>query len=493
MIAHTDKWMNGLPRGSCIGRALVDGTFAVAGHRRAEVTLAHPSQWCGYWSALALTNSLCAVYCIIVKTRSDFHQSTTSMFLIVDLRSLGQQVLPRSPKRTVWPYSTSEKRKVSFWPCSWRRPSFRWGDGTARYGGKWIRADACVAIHLTDADIQGSSTSPTRLARGLLATQVVLSVLAILPPSRPVVTRHLGLVPYRALTRLRLWSLFTSALFDTRPLAAVLSVAATAVAARPAQLAMGARGLIYLLLFATGVAAATVSVFALLIYAATRFGGAIFTPIATASGFNLALLIALKQHIPDHEVGFGSARMRLSLAPFAFACTSVVLSLLGQLSLPSLMLGLITGNLAWAWLRFARRSPLSGERGDSSEGFAFATLFPPPMRPAMTVVGNMTFIVFRPIINLANETVANANGPKQELVNSIVQDRGNPIDAERRRQRAQKALDERIAGSTSEPAIWLASATRWVYCGEGLVSAHVESDDALNVTVPCVALVGRVS
>lgn len=274
-----------------------------------------------------------------------------------------------------------------------------------------------------------------------------------MPLTRTTVAKHLGLVPYRALARLRLWSLFTSALFDTRPGAVLLSIATCTVAGRPAQLALSARGLASMLAFSTAVGAICVSVFALLIYAATRFGGAIFTPIATATGFNIALLVALKQHIPDHEIGFGAARLRLSLAPFAYVCASGVLTLVGQLSLASFVLGLVTGNLAWAWVRFIRRSPLSGERGDSSDGFAFATLFPPPLRPTMAVVGNVAFIVFAPIINLANESSANADGPKQELANSIVQDRGNPIDAERRRQRAQKALDERLASSASEPAI----------------------------------------
>lgn len=300
--------------------------------------------------------------------------------------------------------------------------------------------------------MQTIPNNPTRLARGLLATQAVLSLCALVPASRNAFLHNLALVPQNALPRFHLWTLLTSALFDTKPLAAVLAVASCALCARPAELALGRSALGILLLVSAFAGAFLVAAVALVAYAIIRTGGVLFDPIATAHGINLATLVALKAHIPEHEVGFGAARLKVNYAPGAFAASLVVLMLLGQLSPFALVMAFTSGHTAWAWLRYVQRNPNTGERGDSSENFAFVTFFPLPLRPIVAPLANIVFAVSAPLCGIV-QSEQSTPGPKQELVNSIVQDRASAIDAERRRQRAQKALDDRMAGSASEPAI----------------------------------------
>lgn len=114
------------------------------------------------------------------------------------------------------------------------------------------------------------------MARGLLAVQCVLTALALFPPTQKSVHTQLGLVPYRALPRLRLWALLTCGLFDTRPAAALLNVAATALCARPAELALGRPHLLAMLVVATVTAATVVSTSALAAYAAIRVGSLMY-------------------------------------------------------------------------------------------------------------------------------------------------------------------------------------------------------------------------
>lgn len=171
---------------------------------------------------------------------------------------------------------------------------------------------------------------------------------------------------------------------------------------------------------------------------------------------NLALLMVLKQQIAEHEVGVGGVRLRVNYTPLVYSLLLVLLACMGQLGLGSLVMSLISGHAAWAYLRYWRRDPMTSERGDPTEAFAFATLFPDPIRPFVSVASNVMHLVCTPALKCLQSLGSSAltgNGVKQDLVNSIVQDRGSAIDAERRRQRALKSLDERIAGSQSEPAL----------------------------------------
>lgn len=125
----------------------------------------------------------------------------------------------------------------------------------------------------TDISVgKGNNGTPTRLARGLVIMQCVLSGLAQLPVLKYVLEMQLAMVPYKALPRLRLWTLLSCAFFDLRPLAAIMNVAVCAVCARPAELAIGRRSMCAMIALATTVAAVFVSASTLVVYAAVPMG-----------------------------------------------------------------------------------------------------------------------------------------------------------------------------------------------------------------------------
>lgn len=178
--------------------------------------------------------------------------------------------------------------------------------------------------------------------------------------------------------------------------------------------------------------------------------------MATVAGLNLALLVAMKQQIPEHEVGFSSVKLRMNYAPLTYILVLFVLALIGQLNPVALFFSLICFHSSWVYLRYFKTHDLTGARGDSSDAFAFATLFPDPIRPFVVIVSNVLHLVCRPVLSLllpSRNSAPVANGGKQDLVNSITQERASSVDAERRRQRAMKTLDERLAGSQSDSAV----------------------------------------
>jgi len=250
--------------------------------------------------------------------------------------------------------------------------------------------------------------------------------------------------------RLHGWRLLTHSLFDTSVISIFLNCAVSALAGRPAELALGRRSLVLIMILGASVSSVLFSLCALFVYILFRVGTTfIFKPIASFSGINLVMLIALKHQIPDHEVGMAGFKLSLNYAPLAYVSILLITALLGQLQPANVVMAVLSGQFSWLYMRYLRVN--EGIRGDPSENFSFASFFPPQMQPPISAVANVAFaLCVRPV--LGSGTINEAKQP-QQLVNTIVQDRASTIDAERRRQRAQKSLDERMAGSASEPAI----------------------------------------
>lgn len=264
--------------------------------------------------------------------------------------------------------------------------------------------------------------------------------------------RTAALIPYEAVVRLHGWRLFTGSLFDSTTISVFLNVAVCALASRPAELALGRRSLALLLLLGTAVSAVMFSLCALFLYILFRVGTVlIFRPVASFSGMNLIMLVTLKHHIPDHEVGLAGVKLSLNYAPLSYAGILLLTMLVGQLQPASVAMALMAAQFAWMYMRYLQRNASDGTRGDPSENFSFASFFPPQVQAPISAVSNIAFAAcIRPVLGNMD---AQTKQPQQQIVNTITQDRASTIDAERRRQRAEKSLDERMAGSASEPAI----------------------------------------
>lgn len=194
------------------------------------------------------------------------------------------------------------------------------------------------------------------------------------------------------------------------------------------------------------------------------------TPIAGAITLQAAFLVSFKQLVPEHTVSLyrGLVKTRVKHFPFIF----LVLNTVGGIVLgtdTALLLawyGLVT---TWVYLRFFMyqqdlgAGPGSRLRGDASETFAFATFFPNVLQPPVATVCDQLYLLFcrmRVVSPFSDEAIASSNeqaATREEggLPTIMSQSRGaRPMakheEAERRRQLALKALDERLNAASSQ-------------------------------------------
>nr|BAH22604.1 hypothetical protein UPA2 [Pholiota nameko] len=164
----------------------------------------------------------------------------------------------------------------------------------------------------------------------------------------------------------------------------------------------------------------------------------------------IAILVAFTQLIPEHQVQIlGVIKARVKSLPMAYLTLSTVLCFVGfQCPWIIIQFGWFVG---WIYLRFYKKNP--GESvggadtyGDRSETFSLISWFPPFMHYPLTLLGNLVY-------SLATRfhLIPNA-GPDVEL-GSYGQVPGTArAEAERRRAMALKALDQRLANSSSPTA-----------------------------------------
>ncbi|KDR85454.1 hypothetical protein GALMADRAFT_261155 [Galerina marginata CBS 339.88] len=161
----------------------------------------------------------------------------------------------------------------------------------------------------------------------------------------------------------------------------------------------------------------------------------------------IALLVAFTQLIPEHQVQlFGVIKARVKSLPMAYLTLSTVLCFVGfQCPWIIIQFGWFVG---WIYLRFYKKNP--GESvggtdtyGDRSETFSLISWFPPFMHYPLTLLGNFVY-------SLATRFhLIPSSGADVELGGYGQVPGTARAEAERRRAMALKALDQRLANSSS--------------------------------------------
>lgn len=151
----------------------------------------------------------------------------------------------------------------------------------------------------------------------------------------------------------------------------------------------------------------------------------------------MSLLIAVKQLIPDHQVGFGAVKLPATYFPVLYLCIVSILAI-AQFSGPGeLVFTFSAFQCAWMYLRFFQNR--NGIRGDFSEGFAFHTMFPPSLQAFVSIIANVCFMIFKSLL-MAGQTSQSS----QQSSTEASSDKAATYEVERRRQLALKALDQRL-------------------------------------------------
>uniref|UniRef100_A0A8C8RT73 Transmembrane protein 115 n=1 Tax=Pelusios castaneus TaxID=367368 RepID=A0A8C8RT73_9SAUR len=156
-------------------------------------------------------------------------------------------------------------------------------------------------------------------------------------------------------------------------------------------------------------------------------------------GFLGGVLVALKQTMGDSTV-LKVPQVRMKVVPMLLLLILAVLRLATLIEsnvLASYGFGVLS---SWIYLRFYQRH--SRGRGDMSDHFAFATFFPEILQPVVGLVANLVHGILVKV-KVCRKTVKRYDvGAPSSITISLPGT--DPQDAERRRQLALKALNERL-------------------------------------------------
>ncbi|XP_069592214.1 transmembrane protein 115 [Ranitomeya imitator] len=235
-----------------------------------------------------------------------------------------------------------------------------------------------------------------------------------------------------------LWTLVTHGLVELHLWDVLVNLLLTLGAGRRLEPLWGAPEL---LLF-YGVVSVSVgvlsSLFFLVAYAATSDLHFLFS--ARVHGFPAfagAVLVAHKQTIGDGLVEPQRwVRLLPQLALLGVVVLTVARLIPGQM-LVGYSLGLLSG---WVYLRFYQRH--SRGRGDMADHFSFASFFPAPLQPAAALLGTLTHAGLVKLRLCPRAVKRYDVGAPSSITISLPGT--DPQDAERRRQLALKALNERL-------------------------------------------------
>ncbi|XP_026125976.1 transmembrane protein 115-like [Carassius auratus] len=238
-----------------------------------------------------------------------------------------------------------------------------------------------------------------------------------------------------------IWTLLTHAVVEQNILGVAVNIATVMVAGRLLEPLWGALEL--LIFFAVvNVAAGLLSGLSyLLTYAATFDLDYLFAVrVYGTPAFLGGVLVALRQTAGDTTV-LRVPQVRLKAAPALALLAIAVLRLAGLLDTSAPLAACGYGALSgWVYLRFYQRH--SRGRGDMSDHFAFASFFPEALQPA---VGFLAGLVHAALVKIkvCRKMVKRYDvGAPSSITISLPGT--DPQDAERRRQIALKALNERL-------------------------------------------------
>lgn len=317
--------------------------------------------------------------------------------------------------------------------------------------------------HTTPAAAPASTSSsassrPPRLVRSLVVVLVLSCVCAQIPSISKAFVNAFALLPVATIGQSKLWNVVTAGFLDTSAPAAALNIALIATAGKWIEASWGSRSLLLYILLINFLSGSLTYVTMLFMYAITRSDVYFFRPIATTNGISLALLVAIKQLIADHQIGLTAVPITTNFLPLIYISIVAACAAFSIVSFGVIVFSLFALHLSWMYLRFFRfntntspATPPSTEYGDLSDAFAYVTLFPEVVRPPIAIVANVLFLVFKPLVMVVQNFASNANSgansnaatgkDSHHLQSSST---ASTMDIERRRLRALKVLDDRM-------------------------------------------------
>ena len=177
--------------------------------------------------------------------------------------------------------------------------------------------------------------------------------------------------------------------------------------------------------------------------AGDKAGDVLYSPICGFQGGLAAILVGLKQSIPDNNITvFSFINIHVRDLPSIYLVTLLLVGLVTRSTLSLFPFALYATFTAWFYLRFFAHRADSFIRGDSSPEFRFASFFPSLLHPAVDEVARMCSKMTRIEEFLASDA------QKAQQSNAVLLGFSSPsrdsVEASRRRERGARALEERL-------------------------------------------------
>lgn len=199
----------------------------------------------------------------------------------------------------------------------------------------------------------------------------------------------------------------------------------------------GAKELLKFIFIVNLSTSACVFVTTIVLYYITQEESYLYTPVSGFYGVLSGLLVGIKQILPDQELNLLVLKINAKWIPSIVAFISVAVSFFMKESMSYLPIILFGIYMSWIYLRCFQRRLEVGLKGDPSDEFSFSSFFPGFLRPILDPIASIFHKLFC-------GRSARPEGTGQTLDGSQFPGSGS-IEANRRRERGQRALEQRLA------------------------------------------------
>ncbi|CAF1135946.1 unnamed protein product [Adineta steineri] len=175
-------------------------------------------------------------------------------------------------------------------------------------------------------------------------------------------------------------------------------------------------------------------------------------PIYGLAAFIGAYSVVIKQIMPDTVIATTPFfKLKQDQVPLLIVLLSTILWFARTVPIHFLIMLSFGIIISWTYLRFFQNHQ-NGTKGDMSASFSFASFFPSPISPVISVFANTIFEIFVQL-KLCKPFVKKSNVLSSSSL-TITIPGPEAADADRRRQKALKALNDRMKTKESTNEAW---------------------------------------
>jgi len=254
--------------------------------------------------------------------------------------------------------------------------------------------------------------------------------------------KFLALVPGYTISDIYVWNIFTAGFFDKYLLSSLFDSAILVIFGKYLEPIWGSKEFLKFIMIINLLIGASTFVVVIVLYMILRDENLLFAEVYGFSGILASFSVAMKQLMPENQLPM-LCGLRIKHLP----ALSLVFSIF-FLSKPLLILFVLFGIIyGWIYLRFYQNKG-NNIVGDMSDQFSFASFFPEPIQPAISTFSNFIFNLLRKCGCCKSVGANNTNETESYSLASSFLPGNDPVEAERRRNRALKVLEERRSKQT---------------------------------------------